>query len=106
MNKRYDVNLPFQRRHVKCVNGLITTHRSLVFSDAKAAVDRVFDFTIEESQHNKDLYKALLPLNFQFKDVNAKMGPLSHCESGHEVFMSMFMSMFMSVLMSILVSVL
>ncbi|KAG9077048.1 hypothetical protein FRC06_009126, partial [Ceratobasidium sp. 370] len=56
------------------VNSLITTHRSLVIDEVKSLVERHFKFTLEQSQRNINLCKALLPFNFHFRDIANKRG--------------------------------
>ncbi|KAG9095574.1 hypothetical protein FS749_010205, partial [Ceratobasidium sp. UAMH 11750] len=70
----FEMPLVFQPKHVKCVNSLITTHRSIVSDVVKPLVERHFGFTIENSQHNINLYNALVPFNFHFGDVKKQCG--------------------------------
>ncbi|KAG9088022.1 hypothetical protein FS749_002487 [Ceratobasidium sp. UAMH 11750] len=76
--EEFNLPLRFQPRHVKCVNALITTHRSQAIDWVKSCVDRVFGFTIEWSDRNRKLTKALLPFNFHYKDVFKKTGPFQN----------------------------
>ncbi|QRW09332.1 Tail fiber protein [Ceratobasidium sp. AG-Ba] len=80
--REYDMALPFIPRHMKCVTELIRTHHTGAADRVKPFVDHAFGFTLEKSDRNERLSKALLPFNFHYQDILNKRGPFEHAIVG------------------------